>query len=105
MSAHKEEAWFIRRSFWEGVTLLTVLHLSGPYRPTTGSPLPAGMLARLSRWGWRLARTLVGWTRVTNPSSGRDGGRVSIAQSAGVIRAALKLVLQDGSPGRRLRRA
>jgi hypothetical protein len=92
MSAHKvRRTYFIRRSFWEGVTHLTVLHLSGAIPADRWRAVARWHARELGRWGWRLARTLVRWTRLTNPSRDAMEAACSIAQSAGVIRAALKL--------------
>ena len=97
MSAHKaRRIYFIRRSFWEGVTQLTVLHLSGAIPADRWRAVARWHARELARWGWRLARTLVRWTRLTNPSQDAMEAACSIAQSAGVIRAALKL----GATGR-----
>ena len=49
------------------------------------------MPASIVRWGWRLVGTLVRWTRTTNPAQDAMEAVCSIAHSAGVIRAALKL--------------
>jgi GT2 family glycosyltransferase len=83
--------YFVRRSFWEGVTLLTIMHLSGS--------APAQHWDRVVRWhvgeiaheGKRLAKTLVRWRRATNSAQEAMEAISSIANSAGVIRAALKL--------------
>ena len=92
MSARKvTKRYFIRRSFWEGVTLLTIMHLSGS--------APAEHWGRVVRWhvgeiahgGKRLAKTVLHWRRIVNPVQGVMEAVSSIANSAGIIRAALKL--------------
>lgn len=92
MSAHKlRKAYFVKRSFWEGVTLLTVLHLAGSVPADHWHRMVRWHAREIARWGWRLAGTLVRWTRVPNPSRDAMEAVCSIAQSAGVIRAALQL--------------
>ncbi|MGH7340007.1 MAG: glycosyltransferase family 2 protein, partial [Candidatus Rokuibacteriota bacterium] len=92
MSARKlTRVNFVRRSFWEGVTLLTIMHLSGA--------VPADHWRRVVRWHTReighaskqLARVLLGRTRTTHPAQDTMETVSALAHSAGVIRAALKL--------------
>jgi glucosyl-dolichyl phosphate glucuronosyltransferase len=83
--------YFIRRNFWEGVTLLTVLHLSGsPYAKAWPRVL-LWHVREIARWTWSLARTAVRWPRAANPGQDAMEAICSIANSAGVIRAAVKL--------------
>jgi GT2 family glycosyltransferase len=92
MSARKtSKAYFIRRSFWEGVTQLTVLHLSGSAPVDHWYGVVRWHVHEIVRWGRRLAGTLMRWRRVANPSQDAMEAVSSIANSAGVIRAALKL--------------
>ena len=92
MLAHKvSKRWFIRRCFWEGVTQLTVLHISGS-APVDHCPSivrwHAHAMARSSK---RLGWTLLQWPRLPNPAQETMEAIASIANSAGVIRAAFKL--------------
>jgi GT2 family glycosyltransferase len=88
--------YFVRRSFWEGVTQLTIMHLSGS--------IPAERWKAVVRWhAWeivqsakRLARTCLRWRRAANPSREAMEAVSAIAHSAGIIRAAFKL----GATGR-----
>jgi glycosyltransferase involved in cell wall biosynthesis len=92
MLPHKmTKAWFIRRSFWEGVTLLTVLHLAGSVQPRQWHRVVLWHSHEVLRWGRRLAGTLVRWPRAANPGREAMEAVSSIAHSAGVIRAALQL--------------
>jgi GT2 family glycosyltransferase len=92
MSGRKlTKAYFVRRSFWEGVTQLTILHLSGSASADRWYPIVRWHLREIARWGRRLAGTLVRWTRRPNPAQDAMEAVSSIANSAGVIRAALKL--------------
>jgi glucosyl-dolichyl phosphate glucuronosyltransferase len=92
MLPHKmTKTWFIRRSFWEGVTLLTVLHLAGSVQRSQWCRIVLWHAHEVLRWGRRLAGTLVRWTRVPNPARDAMDAISSIAHSAGVIRAALVL--------------
>jgi len=83
--------YFVRRSFWEGVTQLTIMHLSGS--------APAEHWGRVVRWhvgeityeGMRLAKTVLRWRRATNPARDAMEAVSAIVFSAGIIRAALKL--------------
>jgi GT2 family glycosyltransferase len=97
MAASKlTKAYFVRRSFWEGVTLLTVLHLSGSIPADRWHRVVGWHAREIARWGGRLAGTLVRWPRVAHPDQEAMEAICSIAQSAGIIRAALKL----GTTGR-----
>jgi GT2 family glycosyltransferase len=97
MSAYKlNRVHFVRRSFWEGVTQLTVMHLSGSIPADRWRGVARWHARELLRWGGRLVRTLVQWRRVTNPAQEAMEAVCSIAQSAGMVRAALKL----GTTGR-----
>ena len=69
MLAHKmTKRWFVRRSFWDGVTLLTVLHLTGSIQADEWKKVVDWHVDEIRRWGRRLAGTLVHWTRVANPA-------------------------------------
>jgi hypothetical protein len=92
MSPHKlSRAYFLRRSFWEGVTLLTVLHLAGA--------IPNEHWHRVIRWhareivrrAWRLATALARGPREGDRAQEVMDAVSSLVTSAGVIRAALKL--------------
>jgi len=85
------KAYFVRRSFWEGVTLLTVLHLAGSIPADRWHRVVGWHAREIVRWGCRLVGTLIRWPRAANPAQGAMEAICSIAQSAGVIRAALKL--------------
>jgi GT2 family glycosyltransferase len=92
ISAHKlSKAYFVRRSFWEGVTQLTVLHLSGSATVDHCDDIVRWHTREIRHWGRRLAGTLLRWRRTTNPTQEAMEAISSIANSAGVIRAALKL--------------
>lgn len=92
MSPYKvTKAYFLRRSYWEGVTLLTVLHLSGSIPAEAWHRVVRWHVREMARWGWRLGRTLIRWTRIPNPAKEMMEAVSSMASSAGVIRAALKL--------------
>jgi GT2 family glycosyltransferase len=92
MSARKtSKAYFIRRSFWEGVTQLTVLHLAGSVPADHWYRVVHWHVREIVRWGRRLAGTLVRWRRAANPAQDAMEAVSCIANSAGVIRAALKL--------------
>lgn len=92
MTARKvRKAYFIRRSFWEGVTLLSVLHLAGHVQADRWYRVVGWHAREIVRWGWRLGETLIRWRRVANPAQEAMEAISSIAHSAGVIRAALKL--------------
>jgi glycosyltransferase involved in cell wall biosynthesis len=92
ISAYKlRKAYFVRRSFWEGVTLLTVLHLAGTISADRWHRVVGWHAREIVRLGRRLAGTLVRWPRAANPAQDAMEAVCSIAQSAGVIRAALKL--------------
>ena len=92
ISAHKvKKAYFVRRSFWEGVTQLTVLHLSGSAPADNCDGIIRWHNDQIRHWARRLAKTLLHWTRATNPAQEAMEAVSSIANSAGVIRAALKL--------------
>jgi glycosyltransferase involved in cell wall biosynthesis len=84
-------AYFVRRSFWEGITLLTVLHLAGSVPADQWYGVVGWHAREIARWGGRLAGTLMRWPRVPNPGQKAMEAVCSIAQSVGVIRAALKL--------------
>ena len=97
MSAHKlTRTYFLRRNFWEGVTLLTVLHLSGSPRAGAWYRVALWHVREIARWTWRLARTALLWPLAANPSRDAMEAVCSIANSVGVIRAALRL----GATGR-----
>jgi GT2 family glycosyltransferase len=92
ISAHKvRKVYFIRRSFWEGVTQLTVLYLFGSVPLDHCNGIVRWHAHEIRRWVRRLAGTLLRWTRATNPAEEAMETISSIATSAGVIRAALKL--------------
>jgi glucosyl-dolichyl phosphate glucuronosyltransferase len=92
MSARKlRKAYFIRRSFWEGVTLLTVLHLAGSIPADRSCRVVLWHARDIVRWAWRLGGTLIRWKQGANPAQEAMEAVSSIAHSAGVIRAALKL--------------
>lgn len=82
---------FIRRSFWEGVTSLTVLHLIGSIPADRWRDLALWHVHDFSRAGRRLAATLARWRGLANPSQRAMEAVSSMAYSAGVIRAALVL--------------
>ena len=97
MSAQKlTRTYFLRRNFWEGVTLLTVLHLSGS--PLAGAWYRVALwhVREIARWTWRLARTAFLWPLAANPARDAMEAVCSIANSVGVISAALRL----GATGR-----
>jgi glucosyl-dolichyl phosphate glucuronosyltransferase len=92
MLAHKvSKTWFVRRCFWEGVTQLTILHLSG----SVGIEHCAGVirwhLAVMARAGGHLVGALAGWKYATNPERDAMEAVSAIATSGGIVRAALKL--------------
>lgn len=92
MSARKlSKAYFIRRSFWEGVTLLTVLHLAGSVPAERWWRVILWHARDIVRWGWHLGGTIIRSRRIANPAKEMMEALSSIAHSAGVIRAALKL--------------
>jgi glycosyltransferase involved in cell wall biosynthesis len=92
MLAHKvSKRWFIRRCFWEGVTQLTVLHLSGAVAVHQCNGILRWHAHEIARQGKRLARTLLRRRRPARPGQETMEIVSSIANSAGVIRAALKL--------------
>jgi GT2 family glycosyltransferase len=92
MLPHKmTKMWFVRRSFWEGVTLLTVLHLAGSVQASQWHRVVLWHAHEAFRWGRRLAKTLVRWTQAANPAQDAMEAVSSIAHNAGVIRAALQL--------------
>jgi GT2 family glycosyltransferase len=92
MLAHKmSPAWFVRRSFWEGVTLLTVLHLSGSMPTDRWHRVTLWHVRDIARWAWRLGGTLMRWRQVADPAQKAMEAVSSIAHSGGVIRAALRL--------------
>jgi glucosyl-dolichyl phosphate glucuronosyltransferase len=88
--------YFLRRSFWEGVTLLTVLHLAGSIPANRWHRVLAWHVREMGRWSRRLAGTLIRWSRLEHPGQDAMEALCSMAQSAGVIRAAVKL----GTSGR-----
>jgi GT2 family glycosyltransferase len=88
--------YFLRRSFWEGVTLLTVLHLSGSIPADRWHRVLAWHLREMGRLSRRLASTLIRWSRLPHPRQDAMEALCSLAQSAGVMRAAVKL----GTSGR-----
>jgi glycosyltransferase involved in cell wall biosynthesis len=85
------KAYFLRRSFWEGVTQVTILHLSGSAPAEHWRGIVRWHSGEVLRWTRRLAGTLVHWRRRANPAQDAMEAVSSIAQSAGTIRAALKL--------------
>ncbi len=92
MTARKlQKMYFIRRSFWEGVTLLCVLHLVGTIPASRWHRVVLWHLGDIARWGWRLGGTLIRWRWVLHPARRAMEAVSSIAHSVGVIRAALKL--------------
>jgi glycosyltransferase involved in cell wall biosynthesis len=92
MLAHKvSKRWFIRRCFWEGVTQLTVLHLSGSVAADQCPGIVRWHAGAIARSGQGLARTLWHWRHLPNPAQRTMETLSSIANSAGVIRAAFKL--------------
>jgi GT2 family glycosyltransferase len=92
MSARKlTKRYFVRRSFWEGVTQLTILHLSGSVSREHCLPLVRWHAGEIARGGRRLARTLLHWRHAANPAREAMEVLSSMASSAGVIRAAFKL--------------
>lgn len=92
MSAHKvSKAYFVRRSFWEGVTQLTVLHLSGSASADHSPGIIRWHAREIGRWVRRLARVLLRWRWSANPAQEVMEALSIIANSAGIIRAALKL--------------
>jgi hypothetical protein len=92
MLPHKiSKRWFIRRSFWEGVTLLTVLHLAGSIPAKQCYPVLQLHVREVVRGGCRLAKTLVRWTQIANPAQQAMEAVSSIVLSMGVIRTALEL--------------
>ena len=92
MSARKAtKRYFIRRSFWEGVTQLTIMHLSGSVLPKDCRHVVRRHAHEIIGAGRRLARTILRWRRAVNPAREAMEALASIANSAGVIRAALKL--------------
>jgi glucosyl-dolichyl phosphate glucuronosyltransferase len=91
MLAHKvSKRWFLRRCFWEGVTQLTVLHLSGAVAVEQCRGIVRWHAGEIVRSGRRLARILLRWPRLASPADAMEAAS-AIANSAGVIRAALKL--------------
>jgi GT2 family glycosyltransferase len=92
MTASKlTRAYFLRRSFWEGVTLLCVLHLAGTIPAERWHRVVLWHLRDAGRWTGRLAGTLLRWPWVAKPEQRAMEAMSSIAHSAGVIRAALKM--------------
>jgi GT2 family glycosyltransferase len=92
MSARKlTKRYFVRRSFWEGVTQLTILHLSGSVPVERWAPVVRWHAGEVVQEGRRLAKTLLRWRRAANPAKEAMEAVSSIANSAGIIRAALKL--------------
>ena len=92
MTAQKlRRTYFLRRSFWEGVTLLTVLHLAGSIPADRWHRVLAWHVREMGRWSQRLAGTLIRWSRLEHPRQDAMEALCSMAQSAGVIRAAVKL--------------
>ena len=83
--------YFVRRSFWEGVTQLTIMYLSGGVAREDWRHVVRRHAHEIVGAGRRLARTLVRWRRAVNPAREAMEALASIANSAGVIRAALKL--------------
>jgi glucosyl-dolichyl phosphate glucuronosyltransferase len=100
MLPHKiSKRWFIRRSFWEGVTLLTVLHLAGSIPAKQCYPVLQLHAREIVRGGRRLAKTLVCWTQLANPAQQAMEAISTIVLSMGVIRAALELRAMGRLPG------
>jgi GT2 family glycosyltransferase len=92
MLAHKfSKRWFLRRCFWEGVTQITVLYLSGGLAANECDGVVRWHRQHITRLARHLVRTLVGWRRQATPLQATMETLSSIANSAGVIRAALKL--------------
>ena len=92
MSARKvSKMYFVRRSFWEGVTELTVMHLSGSLPVDRWYGVARWHVGNITRWGRRFAKTLIRWRRTPNAATDAMEAVCTIAYSAGVIRAALKL--------------
>jgi GT2 family glycosyltransferase len=83
--------YFVRRSFWEGVTLLTIMYLSGSVPAEHWNRVVGWHMGEIVRGGRRLTKTVLRWRRATNPAQEVMEAVSSIANSAGVIRAALKL--------------
>lgn len=82
---------FVRRSFWEGVTQLTVMYLSGDIPADRWRGVARWHAGELWRGGQRLGRALVQWRRADNPWQDTMEALCACAQSVGMIRAALKL--------------
>jgi hypothetical protein len=92
MTAQKlRRTYFLRRSFWEGVTLLCVLHLSGSMPADRWHRVVLWHLRDIARWSGRLAGTLLRVRRGPVAAQQAMEAMSSIAHSAGVIRAALKM--------------
>ena len=92
MSGRKlSKVYFLQRSYWEGVTLLTVMHLAGSIRAADWADVVRWHGREFAQSARRLARTLVRWWRLPNPASEAMEAVSSIANSTGIIRAALKL--------------
>jgi GT2 family glycosyltransferase len=92
MLPHKiSKRWFVRRSFWEGVTLFTVLHLAGSIPAKQCYPVLQLHVREVVRGGGRLAKILVRWTQIANPAQQAMEAVSSIVLSMGVIRTALEL--------------
>jgi glycosyltransferase involved in cell wall biosynthesis len=85
------KAYFVRRSFWEGITLLTVLHLSGTIPADHWHRVVAWQLREGARWAGRLLRVLLRRDRAGSRARDAMEAVCSVAQSVGVIRAALRL--------------
>jgi glycosyltransferase involved in cell wall biosynthesis len=92
MLAHKlSRTWFVRRCFWEGVTQVTVLHLSGSIRTEHSGAVVRWHLGVMARMARHLLRVLLGWRSGVNPERDAIEAVATIATSAGTIRAAIKL--------------
>jgi len=92
MLSHKvSKRWFIRRSFWEGVTLLTVLHLAGSIQARQCYRVVKLHAREVVRGGGRLAKALARSTAMVNPAQEAMEAISSMAFSLGVIRTALEL--------------
>jgi glycosyltransferase involved in cell wall biosynthesis len=83
--------YFVRRSYWEGVTQLTVLHLAGSVTIDQCFAVAHWHARTIVHWGRRLARIVLRWTRRPNPAQEAMEAISFMANSAGIIRAALKL--------------
>jgi glucosyl-dolichyl phosphate glucuronosyltransferase len=92
MLPHKmSKTWFVRRCFWEGVTLLTVRYLAGTLQAEDSKQIIKWHVDEIARWTRHLGGTLAHWTRLSNPTREAMNAVSSMAQSAGVVRAAFKL--------------